>query len=110
MADFQKIIEEAQKMQQKMLDTQQELAKLHILGSAGAGSVKIKINGRYEVLSVTIVPTLMSEPKEMIEQLVAAAFNDAVQKLERVSKEKITKLTSEIQIPTGIDTDGDATQ
>lgn len=102
-ADFQKMMAEAQKMQQKMQDVQKRLAQLQIIGSAGAGAVKVKINGRYEVLEVTIVDSLMHEGKEMIEQLVAAAFNDAVQKLERVSKEEITKLTSEIQIPTDKD-------
>jgi DNA-binding YbaB/EbfC family protein len=98
-ADFQKMMAEAQKMQQKMQDVQKELAQLQIIGSAGAGAVKIKINGRYEVLNVTIVDSLMSEGKEMIEQLTAAAFNDAVQKLERVSKDKIVQLTSSIQLP-----------
>lgn len=98
-AEFQKMMAEAQKMQQKMQDVQQKLAQLQILGSAGAGAVKVKINGRYEVLSVTIIESLISEGKEMIEQLVAAAFNDAVQKLERVSKDEIAKLTSSIQLP-----------
>lgn len=101
-ADFQKMMAEAQKMQQKMQDVQKELAQLQIIGSAGAGAVKVKINGRYEVLSINIVDSLMHEGKEMIEQLVAAAFNDAVQKLERVSKEKITQLTSSIQLPEGM--------
>lgn len=98
-ADFQKMMAEAQKMQQKMQDVQKELAQLQIIGSAGAGAVKVKINGRYEVLSINIVESLMHEGKEMIEQLVAAAFNDAVQKLERVSKDKIVQLTSSIKLP-----------
>ncbi len=107
MADeFQKMMAEAQKMQQKMQDVQQKLAQLQIIGSAGAGAVKVKINGRYEVLEVTIVDSLMHEGKEMIQDLVAAAFNDAVQKLERVSKDEISKLTSSIQLPQGLgDTD-----
>jgi DNA-binding YbaB/EbfC family protein len=97
--DFQKMMAEAQKMQQKMQDVQKELGDLTIIGSAGAGAVKVKINGRYEVLNVTIVDSLMHEGKEMLEQLTAAAFNDAVQKLERVSKDKIVQLTSNIQLP-----------
>lgn len=101
-SDFQKMMAEAQKMQQKMQDVQKELSQLEILGSAGAGAVKIRINGRYEALKVTIVDSLMHEGKEMIEQLTAAAINDAVQKLERVSKEKIAQLTSSIKLPDDI--------
>lgn len=102
-AEFQKMMAEAQKMQQKMQDVQQKLAKLQIIGSAGAGAVKVKINGRYEVLEVIIVESVMQEGKEMLQELIAAAFNDAVQKLERVSKEEIGKLTASIQLPEDID-------
>lgn len=98
MADFQKMMAQAQQVQQEMQKAQQEIAQLKIVGSAGAGAVKVTINGQYAALAVNILDSLMHEPKDMIEQLVAAAFNDAVQKLERVSKERLTKLTSSINL------------
>lgn len=97
--DFQKMLQQAKDIQEKMQDVQKKLGQLVIIGSAGAGAVKIKINGRYEVLEVLIVDSVLHEEKTMLQELIAAAFNDAVQKLERVSKDEIGKLTSSIQMP-----------
>ena len=88
------LMQEAQKMQQKMQTAQQELSQLRVTGEAGAGMVKITVNGRHDVQSVYINPSLLQEEKEMLEDLIAAAFNDAVRKIEKISKEKITQLTA----------------
>ena len=99
LASVEKMVDEAKKIQNKMTNLQEELGQLQIIGSAGAGAVKVKINGGYEALEMYIADNLMSGKKEMIEQLSVAAFNDAVQKLGRVSKDKIAQLTSSIKLP-----------
>lgn len=99
------LMKEAQKMQQKMQATQQELMQLKVTGEAGAGLIKITMNGRHEVelRGVYINPSLMEEDKEMLEDLIGAAINDAVRKIEKISKDKITALTAglpkDLQMP-----------
>ncbi len=94
------LMKEAQKMQQRMQEAQQQLSELTVTGESGGGMVKIKMNGRHDVLEVKINPSLMEEDKEMLEDLVAAAINDAVRKIEKASKEKIGQLTAGLNIPT----------
>ncbi len=98
-ADLDKLMQEAQKMQEKMQAAQKELNAVTVVGEAGAGLVKIEMNGRHDVTKVTIKETLMNDDKEMIEDLVAAAVNDAVRKVEKVSKDKISQLTAGLNIP-----------
>lgn len=88
------LMKEAKRMQEKMQFAQQELIQLEVVGEAGGGLVKITMNGRHDVKAVYINPSLMDEDKEMIEDLVAAAFNDGVRKIEKVSKDKISALTA----------------
>ncbi len=94
------LMKEAQKMQQRMQEAQEQLSKLIVEGESGGGMVKIKMNGRHDIVQVKIAPTLMEEDVEMIEDLVAAAGNDAVRKVEKASKEKISQLTAGLNIPT----------
>ncbi len=94
------LMKEAQKMQQRMQEAQEQLSKLIVEGESGGGMVKIKMNGRHDVAEVKIAPTLMEEDVEMMEDLVAAAINDAVRKVEKASKEKISQLTAGLNIPT----------
>lgn len=94
------LMKEAQKMQQRMLEAQQELSKLIVDGESGGGMVKIKMNGRHDVTDVKINPTLQEEDIEMLEDLIAAAVNNAVRKVETASKEKISQLTAGLNIPT----------
>ena len=94
------LMKEAEKMQQRMKEAQQQLAELYVTGEAGAGMVKVEMNGRHDVTKVKINPSLMEEDVEMLEDLVAAAVNDAVRKIEKVSKEKIATLTAGLNIPT----------
>jgi DNA-binding YbaB/EbfC family protein len=94
------LMKEAQKMQQRMQEAQQQLSQLLVDGEAGGGMIKVKMNGRHDVTEVKINPSLMDEDVEMLEDLVAAAINDAVRKVEKISKEKINQLTAGLNIPT----------
>lgn len=101
------LMKEAQKMQQRMQEAQQQLSELEILGESGGGVVRVKMNGRHDVLEVKINPSLVEEEIDMLEDLVAAAVNDAVQKVEKASKEKISQLTAGLNIPTDFMKQGD---
>lgn len=94
------LMKEAQKMQQRMQEAQQQLSQLVVGGESGGGMVKIEMNGRHDITKVKINPSLMEEEVEMLEDLVAAAVNDAVRKVEKASKEKIGQLTAGLNIPT----------
>lgn len=96
------LMKEAQKMQQRMQEAQQQLSQLIVVGEAGSGMVSVKMNGRHDVLEVKIKPTLMDEDVEMVEDLVAAAVNSAVRKVEDESKKKINELTAGLNIPTDL--------
>lgn len=100
------LMKEAQKMQLRMQEAQQQLSQLVVSGESGGGMVKIEMNGRHDITSVKINKTLMEEDVEMLEDLVAAAVNDAVRKVEKASKEKISQLTAGLNIPTDFLKDG----
>ncbi|MFI4919035.1 MAG: YbaB/EbfC family nucleoid-associated protein [Legionellales bacterium] len=102
------LMKEAQKMQQRMQEAQQQLSELVVSGESGGAMVVIKMNGRHDVTEVKIKPTLMDEDIEMLEDLVAAAVNDAVRKIEKVSKEKISQLTAGLNIPSELLGKGEA--
>ena len=93
------LMKEAQKMQQRMQEAQQQLSELTVSGESGGGMVKIEMNGRHDVTKVKISPSLMEEEPEMLEDLLAAAVNDAVRKVEKASKDKISQLTAGLNIP-----------
>lgn len=93
------LMKEAQKMQQRMQEAQQQLSELTVNGESGGGMVTIKMNGRHDVAEVKIKPTLLDDDVEMLEDLIAAAVNDAVRKIEKASKEKISQLTAGLNIP-----------
>jgi DNA-binding YbaB/EbfC family protein len=100
------LMKEAQKMQQRMQEAQQQLSQLVVSGESGGGMVRIEMNGRHDVTNVKINKTLLEEDVEMLEDLVAAAVNDAVRKVEKASKEKISQLTAGLNIPTDFLKDG----
>ena len=102
------LMKEAQKMQQRMQEAQEQLSLLIVTGESGGGMVKIEMNGRHDVVKVKISPALADEETEMLEDLLAAAVNDAVRKVEKASKEKISQLTAGLNIPT--DLMGDAAE
>jgi len=101
------LMKEAQKMQQRMQEAQDQLTKLIVEGESGGGMVKIKMNGRHEVNMVKIAPTLLEEDAEMLEDLIAAAINDVVRKIAQKSQEKISQLTAGLKIPTDLLKDKD---
>ncbi|MDZ7922990.1 MAG: YbaB/EbfC family nucleoid-associated protein [Marinagarivorans sp.] len=88
-------------MQENMTKMQEELKNLTVEGSAGAGLVKITMTGRHDVKSVVIDPALMSEDKEMLEDLLAAAVNDCVRRVEEENKNKMGNLAGGLQMPPG---------
>ncbi len=96
------IMKQAQEMQARMAEVQQQIAALEVAGEAGAGMVKVVMNGRYEVKRVNIDPDLMSEEREVLEDLVAAACNDCVRKVEKTQAEKMAELTGGLNLPFGL--------
>lgn len=96
------LMKEAQKMQERMQEAQDQLSKLVVTGESGGGMVKIEMNGRHDVTKVNISSALHDEEPEMLEDLIAAAINDAVRKVEKASKDKISQLTTGLNLPTGL--------
>jgi nucleoid-associated protein EbfC len=96
------LMRQAQQMQETMKKAQEELAGLEVTGESGAGMVKVTLNGRHEAKRVAIEPKLLSEDKEMLEDLLAAAINDAVQKIAARSQEKYSGLMSGLNLPPGM--------
>ncbi len=86
------LMKQAQEMQENLKKAQEEIAAMEIEGQAGAGMVKVVMTGRHDVKRITIDESLMSDDKEMLEDLVAAAVNDAVRKVETTTQEKMSGL------------------
>ncbi|MBK4775808.1 YbaB/EbfC family nucleoid-associated protein [Candidatus Pantoea edessiphila] len=95
------IMKQAQQMQDKMAKVQEEIASLEVTGESGAGLVKVTINGAHNCRLVEVSPSLLEEDKDMLEDLIAAAFNDAARRIEVIQKEKMALLSSDMQIPLG---------
>jgi len=94
------LMKQAQAMQENLKRAQDELAQTEVEGQSGAGLVKVLMTCKHDVRRVTIDPSLLSEDKDMLEDLVAAAFNDGLRRAEEVSQEKMGKLTAGMpQIP-----------
>lgn len=96
------LMKQAQKMQEDMQRVQEELANMEITGQAGGGMVKVVMTGRHDLKRVSIDDSLMSDDKEMLEDLIAAAVNDAVRQLEQTSQERMSGLTSGMNLPGGM--------
>ncbi|MCK9505086.1 MAG: YbaB/EbfC family nucleoid-associated protein [Porticoccaceae bacterium] len=101
MKGIQDLMKQAQQMQEKMQRMQEEAAKAEVTGESGAGLVQVTMNGRHDVRKVTIDASLMSEEKELLEDLLAAAVNDAVRKVEKHSQEKMSEITAGMSMPPG---------
>ena len=95
------LMKQAQAMQDSMKKAQEAIAAMEVEGQSGAGLVKVVMTGRHDVKRVTIDPSLLSEDKDMLEDLVAAAVNDAVRKVEAASQEKMAGLTAGMPLPPG---------
>jgi DNA-binding YbaB/EbfC family protein len=96
------LMRQAQQMQENMQKAQAELAEIEVIGESGAGMVKVTLNGRHEAKKVSIEPKLLGEDKEMLEDLVAAAVNDAVRKIAARTQEKYSGLMSGMNLPPGM--------
>ncbi len=96
------LMKQAQKMQENMARAQEELANTEVEGQAGNGLVKVTMTCNHKVKRVTVSPDLMAEDRDMLEDLIAAAFNDGTAKIEAVSQEKMGKATAGMPIPPGM--------
>ena len=95
------LMKQAQQMQQNMMKAQEELANLEVEGQSGAGAVKVVMTCKHDVRRVTIDPSVMDD-KEMLEDLVAAALNDANRRAESTAQEKMGAFTAGLQLPPGM--------
>lgn len=93
------LMKQAQKMQADLQKAQEELANMEIVGEAGGGMVQVVMTGRHEVRRVTIDESLLDDEKDMLEDLVAAAVNDAVHKVERTARDAMAGMTSGLGLP-----------
>ncbi len=96
------LMKQAQEMQENLKKAQEQIATMEIEGQAGAGLVKVVMTGRHDIKRVHIDSSLMSVDKDMLEDLVAAAVNDAVRKVESTTQEKMSGVTSGIPLPPGM--------
>jgi len=96
------IMKQAQAMQEKMQKAQAEIANMEVTGESGAGLVKITMTGNHNVRRVELDESLLQDDKDMLEDLIAAAINDAVRRVEETSKEQMAKVTGGLQLPPGM--------
>ena len=95
------MMKQAQLMQERLQKAQDEIAKMEVVGESGAGMVKITVTGNHEVRRVSIDDSLFTDDKDILEDLLAAAFNDAQRRIEEQSKEKLSAVTGGMQLPPG---------
>jgi len=95
------LMKQAQQMQEKMQSMQEDIARMEVQGESGAGLVQVIMTGRHDVKRVSIDDSLLTEDKEVLEDLVAAAVNDAVRRVEQNQKDKMSDLTAGIPLPPG---------
>jgi hypothetical protein len=96
------LMKQAQEMQENLKKAQEQIASMEIEGQSGAGMVKVIMTGRHDIKRVSIDSSLMNDDKEMLEDLVAAAVNDAVRKVESTTQEKMSGVTSGLPLPPGM--------
>ena len=103
MKNLGKMMKQAQEMQSKMAQMQEELKKSEHVGTSGGGLVSVKLNGKFEMRSLNIDPGIFSaDDAEMVEDLIVAAFNDAKRKVDEFNKNEMAKLTGGIDLPEGL--------
>jgi len=101
MTDLNELMKQARQMQEQFQKTQEELANLIVSGESGAGLVRVDMNGRHDVVKVELNESLLSEEKDVIEDLLAAAVNDVVRKLEDKKKESLGGMAGNFSMPEG---------
>ena len=95
------IMKQAQQMQEKMAKMQEDMAKMEVVGESGAGMVKVTMMGNHNVRKVEIDDSLVGEDKEMLEDLVAAAINNAVSRVEQNNRDQMSQMTGGMEMPPG---------
>lgn len=100
--DINQLMRQAQALQQKVQQAQEEMLRHEVTGEAGAGMVKVTMTGRCEVRRVQIDPALLSEDKEVLEDLLAAAMNDGVRKVEKHKADRMAEVTGGLPLPPGM--------
>lgn len=98
---FGNMMKQAQQMQEQMQKAQEELVNIEVTGESGAGMVKVTMTGRHDVKRVEIDPSLIGDDKDMLEDLLAAAINDANRRVETATQEKMSEVTSGLGLPAG---------
>jgi DNA-binding YbaB/EbfC family protein len=101
MQDFTNLISQAKKMQEKMKETQEALKKIEVEGISGGNAVRVTMNGDGELQKISLEDTLLKESKEIVEDLIVAAHNDAKSKLKKKTSEEISKVTGGVGLPPG---------
>ena len=101
MTDFSDLVSQAKKMQEKMKEAQEALKKIEVEGISGGNAVRVIMNGEGELKKITFDDTLLKESKEIVEDLIVAAHNDAKFKLKKKTTEEISKVTGGISLPPG---------
>ncbi|MBU6378228.1 MAG: YbaB/EbfC family nucleoid-associated protein [Gammaproteobacteria bacterium] len=101
MANFGNMMKQAEALQRNMQKAQEEVARMEVVGEAGGGMVKVTMNGKHEVQKVQIEPAVIGEDREMLEDLVAAAINDAVRRVETQSQQRMSEMMSGLRLPPG---------
>lgn len=101
MTDLNELMKQARQMQEKMQEAQEEARKREVTGESGAGMVRITMNGRHDVQQVHLSPDLLQEERGIVEDLIAAAINDAVKKLEEQNRDALGGLASGLNLPEG---------
>lgn len=96
------MMKQAQKMQQEMQKAQEEIARMEVEGQSGGGLVKVTMTGQHELRRVEIDDSLMSDDKDMLEDLIAAAVNDASQRLDQATKDRMGSVTAGMNLPAGM--------
>ena len=100
--DLGSLMKQAQKMQTQMQKAQEELAGLEVTGEAGGGLVQLRMTCKHEVRKLTIDPSLVGDDREMLEDVLIAAFNDALRKVERTVQDKLGGMTAGLGLPPGL--------
>ena len=101
MPDFTDLISQAKKMQEKMQQTQEALKKIEVEGISGGNAIRVTMNGDGELKKISLDENLLKESKEIVEDLIVAAHNDAKSKLKKKTSEEISKVTGGVNLPPG---------
>ena len=101
MTDFSDLVTQAKKMQEKMKETQDALKKIEVEGLSGGNAIRVIMNGDGELKKISLDESLLKESKEIIEDLIVAAHNDAKSKLKKKTSEEISKITGGVDLPPG---------